>query len=183
MPLLRTERLDLVPGTAEQLNAELESQEALSRTLNATVPPGWPPEFYDADAVRYVLAKIESGNYDESWGFYYLLLRPDTSQSGRVLVGAGGFKGEPDTNGEVELGYAIVPEYQRRGYATEAVRGWSKFAFRDPRVTTVVGQTLEGLTRSIGVMEKAGFQFAGAGDDPYAPPGEKVVRYALRRAD
>jgi RimJ/RimL family protein N-acetyltransferase len=100
-----------------------------------------------------------------------------------VLVGAGGFKGAPDARGEVELGYGIVPEYQRRGYATEAVRGLSEFAFRDPRVKTVIGQTLDGLTRSIGVMEKAGFQFAGAGDDPYAPPGEKLVRYELRRVD
>ena len=165
------------------MNAELEGPVALARTLDAVVPAGWPPEFYDADAFRYVLAKMDSGNYDEAWGFYYLVLRPDRSRPDRVLVGAGGFKGEPNANGEVELGYAIVPEYQRQGFATEAVRGWSEFAFRDPRVRTVIGQTLEGLIRSIGVMEKAGFRFAGAGDDPYAPPGEKVVRYELRRAD
>jgi RimJ/RimL family protein N-acetyltransferase len=112
-----------------------------------------------------------------------VLLRPGASKPKRVLIGTGGFKGAPDASGEVELGYGIVPEYQRRGYATEAVRGWSEFAFRDRRVTTVVGQTLDGLTRSIGVMEKAGFHFAGAGDDPYAPAGEKLVRYELRRAD
>jgi RimJ/RimL family protein N-acetyltransferase len=126
---------------------------------------------------------MDEGNYDESWGFYYVLLRPGAAETKRVLIGTGGFKGAPDTKGEVELGYGIVPEYQRQGYATEAVRGWSEFAFRDQRVTTVVGQTLDGLTRSIGVMEKAGFHFAGAGEDPYAPPGEKLVRYELRRAD
>src|SRR3954469_6920761 len=105
MPALRTERLVLVPGTATQLNAELEGPAALARSLDAIVPPSWPPEFYDADAVRYVLAKMESGGYDESWGFYYLLLPAEPSQPKRVLVGAGGFKGEPDASGEVELGY------------------------------------------------------------------------------
>ncbi|HEV7839015.1 MAG TPA: GNAT family N-acetyltransferase [Gemmatimonadaceae bacterium] len=181
--MLRTDRLDLVPGTAAQLNAELESLAAFSQALEAIVPRSWPPEFYDADAVRYVLAKMASGAYEEAWGFYYLFLRDDAAPKKRVLIGAGGFKGAPDAKGEVELGYGVVTEYRRQGYATEAVRAWSEFAFRDPRVTTVVGQTLDGLVRSIGVMEKAGFQFAGAGDDPHTPPGEKLVRYELRRAD
>jgi RimJ/RimL family protein N-acetyltransferase len=56
------------------------------------------------------------------------------------------------------------------------------FAFSSPRVTTVIGQTLTSLPASIGVLEKAGFVFVGAGDDPHAPPGEQVIRYAIGRA-
>jgi RimJ/RimL family protein N-acetyltransferase len=93
----------------------------------------------------------------------------------------GGFKGAPDEAGSIELGYGILPEHQRHGYATEAVRGWIDFAFASPQVRTVVGQTLPRLTASIRVLEKAGFRYVGAGSDPSAPAGERVIRYELSR--
>ncbi len=72
-----------------------------------------------------------------------------------------------------------MPERRRRGYATEATRAMLAFAFASARVRTVIGQTLPSLVASIGVLEKAGFAFMGAGDDPQAPPGEQVIRYAI----
>ena len=97
------------------------------------------------------------------------------------MIRAAGFKGPPDANGEVELGYGIIPSHQRRGFATEAVRGMTKFAFEDARVRAVVGQTILSLAGSIGVLEKAGFDFDGEGNDPHAPDGESVIRYVLSR--
>ena len=41
----------------------------------------------------------------------------------KVLIGLGGFKGEANESGMVEIGYAIVPAYRGRGLATEAARG------------------------------------------------------------
>ena len=55
------------------------------------------------------------------------------------------------------------------------------FAFADPRVKTVVGQTIPSLVGSIGVLERSGFSFDGAGSDPHAPEGEDVLRYVLTR--
>lgn len=72
-------------------------------------------------------------------------------------------------------------EFQRRGYATEAVRGMTKFAFRDLRVQAVVGLTIPSLIPSIGVLKKAEFRFEGEGSDPHAPEGEVVLRYVLTR--
>jgi len=178
--VIRTARLDLVIAREKHLRAELENPFALGLSLDCDVPGGWPPEFYDTDAVNYSLNWLLKHPADAEWGFYYFLERG--SGGGRpTLVGAGGFKGPPDPDGLVELGYSIVPERQRRGYATEAVRGLLAFAFASPRVRTVIAQTLPSLVASIGVLEKAGFQFAGAGDDPHAPPGEQVVRYAITR--
>ena len=99
------------------------------------------------------------------------------------MIGAGGFKGAPDAHGVVEVGYGIVTDHQRQGLATEAVDGWLRFAFGSPRVTMVVGQTLPSLAPSIGVLEKVGFRFVGAGHDPHAPAVEEVIRYELSRAE
>ena len=184
MPLLRTPRLDLVPGAAAHLRAALEGREALAAALDAEVPESWPPEFYDADAVRYMLGQLPEDGAGDDWGFYYLVLRADEAPGAPArptLVGAGGFKGAPDERGEVEVGYSLVPEHQHRGYATEAVLRWAAFAFGDPRVRTVVAQTLPSLGPSIRVLERAGFRFAGEGHDPHAPAGESVLRYKLTR--
>ena len=62
-----------------------------------------------------------------------------------------------------------------------SMNGPSRTTRLSPRVRTVVGQTLPSLVASIGVLEKAGFAFTGAGDDPQAPPGEQVIRYAVTR--
>jgi RimJ/RimL family protein N-acetyltransferase len=181
MPLLQTPRLDLIPATAVHLRAELESRRALSHALGIAVPASWPPEFYDQDAIRFTLTWLLAHPADADWGFYYLARR-DASGGARSLVGAGGFKGAPDDDGNVEIGYSILPEHHRQGYATEAVFEWVRFAFESPRVARVVGQTLASLGPSIGVLEKAGFRAAGIGHDPGAPEGEQVLRYEIVRS-
>lgn len=180
---LHTDRLELRPGAASVLRAELQGPAALADALGVRVPPSWPPDLYDADAVRWTLEQLGDRADGGPFGFYYVVARaaPDVERAA-TLVGVGGFKGPPDERGEVELGYGVLPEFQRRGYATEAVRAWTALAFAEPRVRTVVGQTLESLVASIGVLEKAGFRFAGSGDDAGAPQGERVIRYELTRA-
>jgi RimJ/RimL family protein N-acetyltransferase len=117
---------------------------------------------------------------DGDWSLYYLIRRA-TPGTTPLLIGAGGFKAAPDPEGTVEVGYSVLPEHQRQGYATEAVKGWLQFAFASPRVARVIGQTLVSLHPSIRVLERAGFRFAGLGEDPGAPPGEQVICYECVR--
>jgi RimJ/RimL family protein N-acetyltransferase len=182
MPLLQTSRLDLIPGTADILRAELAGPQVLAALLrDVRVPAAWPPDLYDAPAVRFMLTLVLEHPGHCEWAFYYVARR--NAPDDRMLVGAGGFKGMPNSEGVVEIGYSILREYQRQGYATEAVDGWLRFAFDDPRVRVVVAQTLRPLTPSIRVLEKAGFHFAGSGSDPQAPPDEDVIRFELTRAE
>ena len=181
-PSIQTRRLELRPGSAPALRAALVSNGALAAILDVDISDAWPPELYDDDAVRWTLAllgdRIDGGPY----GFYYLIRRADGGTGRDTLIGVGGFKGPPNAEGEVELGYGVLAEFQRQGFASEAVRAWLELAFADPAIRTVVGQTLASLTPSIGVLEKAGFQLAGSGADDGAPEGEQVIRYELTRA-
>lgn len=180
MPHLLTPRLELLPATVNHLSAELEGNDALAQALAVEVPASWPPELFDKDGIGYMLTWLLAHPADADWGLYYLVRRatPDTA---RLLIGAGGFKGAPDADGTVEIGYSVLPEHQRQGYATEAVSGWVRFAFASGRVMRVVGQTLPSLQPSIRVLERAGFRFVGTGHDPHAPAGEQVIRYELLR--
>ncbi len=178
--MIETTRLRLLPATAAHLRAELDGREALARALGVQVPPSWPPDLYDAEAIRYTVDWLAAHPGQEAWALYHLVHRPAGEARG-VLVGVGGFKGPPDAGGAVEIGYAVVSDYQRRGFATEAVRGLVERAFSDPEVAVVTAQTLTSLEPSIGVLLKAGFHFVGEGHDPDAPAGERVVRYAYHR--
>jgi RimJ/RimL family protein N-acetyltransferase len=169
-----TERLDLLNATEPALRADLESHAALATVLGVAVPSSWPPELYDADATRWVLSWMAQNPDDHRWGFYYVTLR--NHDGTRTLIGACGYKGSPDASGSVEIGYGILPEYRRRGYATEATLALVNSAFTDPRAVQVIAHTLPHLTPSIGVLERAGFQFVGPGSDPSEPTAIQYSR-------
>ena len=171
--MIRTERLDLVPGTAESIQACLDGRSALAVALDARVPASWPPEFLDDDALRFTLDRLASGPEQAGWWLYFLVLR---GPEDRWLIGSAGYKGPP-AEGAVEVGYGIVPEHHRRGYATEAVRGLLGHAFSVPGVEQVIGETFPSLIASIGVLRKCGFRNVDGGSEP------GVIRFAITRAD
>lgn len=175
---IETRRLLLIPATPESLNAELAGREELARVLGVEVPESWPPPEYDADAMRWTLSALESGRAPGGWSFYYIVERQERGAGAR-LCGGGGFVGAPDVSGTVELGYSVVPERQRRGYARETVDAWVAWAFQHPEVTRVIAHTLPGLTPSIRLLESAGFSYVG----PHAAAGEAdAIMYELRRS-
>jgi RimJ/RimL family protein N-acetyltransferase len=174
-PLIRTERLELVPATVQTTQAALDGPDALAAALGTVVPVGWPPQFLDAPALEFTRARLAAGLEQAGWWMYFILLpgvgpRP-------TLVGTAGYKGPPSADGTVELGYGIVAEYQRRGYASEATRGMMERAFGHPSVRRVIAETLPELTPSIGVLRKCGFRLIGEGSEP------GVIRFAITRAE
>jgi len=170
---IETPRLILVAGTAERLRAELQNVPNLAKVLGAEVSTDWPPPLYDEAAVRWMLERVESEPLWSKWGSRYFLHKQSRSQP--VAVGAGGFKGPPDATGQVELGYSVLPRYQRQGFATEAVQGMLHFAFTHAEVRRVTAETLPSLVPSMGVLEKTGFYLTDE------DAGEGVLRFARNR--
>lgn len=179
-PIL-TSRLRLITATEALLRASLMGRDALAAGIGCTVPLSWPPEHYDVAAVNFTLDWLRKYPADAQWGFYCIELPADDGRAG-TLVGAGGFKGRPDFDGIVEIGYSVLPDFQRRGYALEAVKSWIDFAFRHPKVQMICAHTLASAAPSIAVLRKAGFQLTGRGHDSGASPAQEVVRFELLRA-
>ena len=171
--MIRTERLELTPATADLLAAALEGAAPLGVGLRAIVPPSWPPELLDPPALEFTRDRLAEAPDDGDWWMYFIVL--PAAEGARVLVGTAGYKGPP-ANGTVEVGYGIVTDHQRRGYASEAVRGLVARAFRIPEVRRVIAETLPELTPSIGVLRKCGFELIGEGSEP------GVIRFELTRA-
>ncbi|MFQ5748439.1 MAG: GNAT family N-acetyltransferase [Planctomycetota bacterium] len=170
-----TRRLEVLPATVEMLRAEREDRPGFSKLLRARIPASWPPELYNRQAADYTLAKLRENPAQEGWWAWYVLRKPAGAQ-GRTLIGICGFKGPPGADGTVEVGYGILPEFRRLGYATEATRGMIDRAFSQPGVSRVVAETLPELRASQGVLRRIGFRLLGPGSE------EGTLRYELRRA-
>jgi ribosomal-protein-alanine N-acetyltransferase len=180
MITLRTPRLVLIQGTREVLEAELASRDALGSALGVDVPASWPPELYDADAVRWTIRWLGEHAEQADWSLYYVATVDGGADGRPGLVGVVGYKGGPDAEGIVEIGYGVVPEQRRRGFASEAVSALLARAFADPRVVMVTAHTLPGLDASIGVLRATGFTYEGPGNDPHEPT---AIRFILPREE
>lgn len=156
--MIVTRRLTLVPATLALARAELHDRAAFADLLGAVVPDTWPPES-TIDALPLFLGWLEAAPDCVGWFGWYALLR-DGSAAGPVLVGGGGFLGPP-TDGTVQLGYSVLPEFQRRGYATEIVRVLATWAFVQPGVEVIAAETEWANPASVRVLERNGFRPAG----------------------
>jgi ribosomal-protein-alanine N-acetyltransferase len=160
---IHTHRMRLVPATASLIRAELEDRDALARLLHATLPDEWPPEEH-VDALPWFLAHLKRRPDQAGWFAWYGLLR-SAGTSTPVLIGSGGFKGPPQ-EGTVEVGFAVLEPFRRKGYATEMVGALVGWAQADAGVRRVVAETRAENVSSVRVLRKLGFSGCGAGSEP-----------------
>jgi len=150
---LRTPRLHIIAATPEIARAEVEDRAALAALLGAGLPSDWPPPLNDGASARFFLSYLTRHPEAVGWLIWYFILGDGTD---RVVIGNGGFKGEP-VDGAVEIGYSVIPRYQARGLASEAVGALVDWAFSHEGVRRVVAQTLPESNASQALLHKIGF--------------------------
>ncbi|MCB0474694.1 MAG: GNAT family N-acetyltransferase [Flavobacteriaceae bacterium] len=143
-------RVKLINCNEEILNAILQGDGELAALLNIRVPEKWSEFGYVA--FKYSLEAISKNPKSQKWLAY---LPIDTGMN--TLLGSCGFKGVPDKNGYVEIGYEVAQQFRNKGYATEITRLLTAIAFEDPEVKTVVAHTLAEENASVKVLKKNGF--------------------------
>ncbi|MGH9391790.1 MAG: GNAT family N-acetyltransferase, partial [Vicinamibacteria bacterium] len=132
-----TERLRLVAGTLEIAAAELEDRERFGQLLRAEVPPEWPPETL-RDALPFFLELYQAHPDWAGWLGWYAI---SMTGGGPVLCGSVGFKGPPGDAGMVEIGYSILPAFQRMGLAMVLVIALIAWAAAQRGVASIEAET------------------------------------------
>ncbi|HFJ9465532.1 MULTISPECIES: GNAT family N-acetyltransferase [Bacillus] len=128
---LETERLYIVPCTEESI------QVANEQGYNSGL---------------HIVGHVENVKQDSAllpWGAWYVLRKEDDSVLGDI-----GFKGKPNEDQTVEIGYGFIEKYWNQGYATEAVKELIDWAFKTGEVETIIAETLIDNYSSMRVLEK-----------------------------
>jgi [ribosomal protein S5]-alanine N-acetyltransferase len=157
--MIVTARLKLVPATVAHVRAEIGDRVEFAKLIQAEVPENWPPESA-ADALPLFLKWLEAAGDQVGWFGWYALAQADGANA-PMLVGSCGFLGPP-RDGEVKVGYSVLPRFQRRGLATEMVGGLVRWALQQPGVNRIVAETEWENPASVRVLMKLGFVAVGS---------------------
>ncbi|MEH7336918.1 GNAT family N-acetyltransferase [Neobacillus drentensis] len=128
---LQTERLKIVPCTDELLST--------ISTKDYKIGPH----------IKMFLEKLRVDSTQLGWGVWLVIKKENNT-----IIGDIGFKGKPNSENTVEVGYGIIPSAQNKGYATEAVNEIINWAFKNDNVDKVVAECLHDNFSSIKVLEK-----------------------------
>lgn len=148
----QTERLRLIPLDAANLRLSIEDPRRLEANL-CLEPRGTVPPEEVVQATRQMLDGILRDPVN--WLFYTdwsIVLKAQSR-----IIGGLCFKGTPDDQGRVEIGYGMDPCFQGHGYMTEALGEMVRWAFDQPFVITVVCETDRDNVASHRVLEEVGF--------------------------
>lgn len=161
----QTQRLDLFPLNKTQLQQFLEQPNVLEQELGFPVSRAIVTETVQR-AIRMKLAKMDRAEPRQfAWYTYWLIV----VRAGPFGAGLAGFKGIPSPSGEVEIGYGIDPQYQGKGYMTEAARALIDWAFQEPSCRAVIAlNTKKWNVASQRVLLKSGMTVNEETDDAFS---------------
>ncbi|MEU8274096.1 GNAT family N-acetyltransferase [Microbispora bryophytorum] len=177
-PILRTERITLVPLSDEHLDHEIE--------LDA-----------DPEVMRYLTGRARSRAEVE-------VLHRERLAAADPVAGLGFWVGfvdgrfvgwwllEPPTradqgpvDGQAELGYRLLRRYWRQGLASEGARELLRYGFEDLRLTRVFAETMAVNAASRATMASIGMQhirtFHADWEEPLPGSDLGEVEYAITR--
>ncbi|GAA1792546.1 hypothetical protein GCM10009682_13060 [Luedemannella flava] len=139
--MISTDRLDLSPFTVATATATVSGERG-----DLPWADGFPRED-DQDAARMWVRAPH-----DVFGSWFIAERVTGE-----IVGTIGFYGPPDADGELMVGYGLVPQARGRGYATEALRALVAHGLAQPGVTRIAADPDLDNVASHNVLHKAGF--------------------------
>ncbi len=149
--MIETKRLKLIPCELKHFEILLRDEAEFAQVLNVELADGW---LVFPEIIPHSYEFFKENPDAANWWMYFFVHEKD-----RKLVGNGGFKGKPDEAGIVEIGYAIAPDYEGQGLATEAAENLIDYAFGEPQVKLVQAHTLAEENASVKVLRKLGMTF------------------------
>ena len=148
--MIRTERLCIYPASWKQMEAMIASEQD--------------------EELKIAYTEMLEGclRHPDQWDWYaiWMIEKTDGTHVGDLC-----FKGLRE-NGIAEIGYGILEEYRRQGYATEAVQAACRWAFQHAEVKALEAETETENAASQRVLEKCGFR-------PNGIMGEEGPRFTL----
>lgn len=151
--MVETERLILKPLTYDQLVKYTKCDNSLESELNLNATSRTiSPELKEAFE-QTILPNVA----DKTRNYLYSTLWTAISKTENKMVGDLCIVGEPNSDGEIEIGYGTYEAFQNKGFMTEIVGGIIAWSETQPQVKSIIASTNKTNTASFKVLEKNKF--------------------------
>ena len=137
--ILETERLVIQPLSYDQLLNYTALNNALEDCLGLNLYPRSVPDELKEALEQVILPQVAEPGRNPLYATLWTVIEKEQ----KLMVADLCFKGAPNAQGEVEIGYGTYPDFQGRGYMTEAIRALTQWAFRQPGVKAILAETDE----------------------------------------
>ncbi|SDD24847.1 GNAT family N-acetyltransferase [Williamwhitmania taraxaci] len=151
--IIETPRLTIFPLTFDQLVLYLRDDSQLERELNLNEAVRVIPQAL-LDAFNETILPAVA---DPSKNYLYSTLWTVVCKERNQMVADLCFQGEPNREGEIEIGYGTYDLFQGMGFITEAIGAVVRWAFSQPKVKAIIAETDQTNVASHRVLEKNGF--------------------------
>lgn len=154
-----TKRLELVPIDPAAIRHLIagERHEA-ERVMGLTLPPEFPTDDDLAGFLPIQLARMEQAPDRRDWTARLMV------SAEQQPIGHCGFHGPPDVIGRAEIGYTVFTAFRGQGFAKEAARALTTWAF-DQGEREVYATVAPGNAPSLNVVRSLGFKQVGTQED------------------
>lgn len=143
-----TERLIIIPMSYSLMCSVLESRYEELAVLGIKRNMDWPGQ----DTID-ILSFLKDGleNKDEVSGFDIWMI---VKKEDMTIIGDAGFKGLPDEDGIIEIGFGLIEDEQRKGYGYEVANALINWAFLQKGVKKIKADCLVNNYGSIRVLQR-----------------------------
>jgi [ribosomal protein S5]-alanine N-acetyltransferase len=154
--MIETSRLTIIPLNYPQLELYMQGEGKLEKEFRLSITGRTVAPDIKERVTDLILPKVKAAIADEYLFYTFWIVIEKTS---KIIVAELGFKGEPDKNGKIEIGYGTMYEQRKKGYMTEAVGGMIDWAKQRADVKYILAETDEKNLASIKVLKKNKFRF------------------------
>ena len=154
---LNTTRLELVSAGPDMLRAAIAGDKELIALTGFSLAAKWT--MFGPGVFEYVLEILGDKPDAQAWWTWFPVHE-------NMLIGNCGYKGPPDDQGRVEIGYEVAPNFRGQGFATEIAKALIKHAWQENSVNVIIAHTLPEHNASTRVLKKCGFSFVETVEDP-----------------
>jgi len=158
--MIETTRLIIKPLTYDQLVKYARNDHSLEEELRL----GFTNKTISAELQEALENTILPNVFDRNRNYLFSTLWTLILKAENKMVGDLCFIGEPNSMGEIEIGYGTYEEFRGLGYMTEAVGAMVEWAKRQPNVRALIASTYKGNPSSSSVLEKNSFSNIGEKD-------------------
>jgi [ribosomal protein S5]-alanine N-acetyltransferase len=161
--MIQTERLIIKPLNPDQLLKYMKLDNSLEQEFKLDEATRTiSPELQEA-LEQTILPNVLDSHKDYLFSTLWTVI----SKEDNKMIGDLCFVGEPNADGEVEIGYGTYERFRKRGFMREAVNGMIKWAEKQPKIKSIIASTEKNNIDSFSILEKNNFIKSGETDTLY----------------